>query len=164
MDRSTLKQTLQLVIRRYRYAVLILLAGLGLMLIPSGKPVQQAPGSQAVSPGLEAELAGILSKMEGAGRVEVLLTEKTGAQIHYQTDRRTDTGESGGSEQLDTVLLEEADRSRSGLIQRKDPPQYLGALIVCQGGGDPQVRLRVVRAVRCVTGLRSDQIQVVKMK
>ena len=44
------------------------------------------------------------------------------------------------------------------------PPVYLGAIIVCQGGDSPAVRLAVVEAVSNVTGIGSDRITVEKMK
>jgi len=40
----------------------------------------------------------------------------------------------------------------------------MGAVIVCQGADDPQVRLSIVDAVSKVTGLGSDKISVLKMK
>ena len=43
-------------------------------------------------------------------------------------------------------------------------PEYLGAVVVCQGANDVQVRLAVVEAVSKVTGLGADKISVLKMK
>ena len=39
-----------------------------------------------------------------------------------------------------------------------------GAVIVCQGADDPEVRLNVTNAVAAYTGLGSDKITVMKMK
>ena len=39
-----------------------------------------------------------------------------------------------------------------------------GAVIVCQGAEDPDVRLNVTNAVAAYTGLGSDKIRVIKMK
>ena len=41
-------------------------------------------------------------------------------------------------------------------------PQFRGALVVCPGGDDPQVRLAVMEAVSAVTGLGSNHISVCK--
>ena len=40
----------------------------------------------------------------------------------------------------------------------------VGAIIVCQGGDSPTVRLNIVEAVSNVTGIGSDRITVLKMK
>ena len=39
-------------------------------------------------------------------------------------------------------------------------PGAKSAVVVCPGGGDPQVRLRLVEAVSALTGLGSDRISV----
>jgi len=51
-----------------------------------------------------------------------------------------------------------------GLIQTVTPPVYLGAIVVCQGGADPSVRLAVTQAVSVITGIGTDRITVLKMK
>ena len=43
-------------------------------------------------------------------------------------------------------------------------PTYLGAVIVCQGGDSPTVKLAIVEAVSNATGLSADKITVLKMK
>ena len=149
---------------RYRYAAIILLLGLGLMLLPSGKKETPKPGEVTEQRNLSRELEQILSAVDGAGRVRVLLTEQIGAEIHYQTDCRTDTSDSGESRQEDTVLIDGEDRKKTGLVRRRDPPRYLGAVVAAQGADSPQIRLALIQAVECATGLRTDQIQVVRMK
>ncbi len=166
MEAPALIRNLPQLVHRYKYAALILLIGLGLMLLPDRQqppePTVQETAPEATD--LQGQLARILGAIDGAGRVEVLLTEKNGSETLYQTDRQTDSDESGVSEQSDTVLIDDDTRNQLGLVRRRDPPVYLGALVVCQGADSPSVRLAVVQAVQCVTGLRSDQIQVVKMK
>lgn len=39
-------------------------------------------------------------------------------------------------------------------------PQFRGALVVCPGGGDPQVRLRLIEAVSALTGLGANRVSV----
>ena len=43
-------------------------------------------------------------------------------------------------------------------------PQFQGALVVCSGGGEPTVQLRLVEAVSALTGLGADKISVCKGK
>lgn len=150
---------------RYRSAALILCVGLVLMLLPAGKGEKAPPREETpAQPELSRQLEQILSAVEGAGKVRVLLTEKTGGEIHYQTDLRSDSDEVRSSEQEDTVLVDGENRMRTGLVRRRDPPRYLGAIVVCQGAGSARVRLEITRAVQCAAGLRTDQIQVIPMK
>ena len=109
---------------------------------------------------LEQSLEILLSELAGAGRVRVLLTEQQGAQTVYQTDDVITESE----HRKDTVLVTDDHRSESGLIQQVRSPVYRGAVVLCQGAGNAQVRLAVVEAVKCATGLSSDHITVLKMK
>ena len=39
-------------------------------------------------------------------------------------------------------------------------PEYRGALVVCDGGGDSQIQLQVLQAVQALTGLNANQISI----
>ena len=118
----------------------------------------------APSVGLEQQLEALLGRIEGAGAVTVLLTEQEGPLTLYQTDSQTDADDSGSRRTDDTVLIEDENRTESGLVRQTLGPVYRGAVVLCQGADDPSVKLAVVEAVRCVTGLGADQISVQKMK
>lgn len=148
--------------KQYRYGILILLLGIGLMLLPTGKsdkkadPAQQITDTVTMSDSLEE----ILSQIEGVGKVKVMLTESSGEITIYQED----TDHSGESVREDTVLVTGESRQEMGLIRQVIPPKYQGAVVVCQGGDRAAVRLSIVDAVASVTGLTSDKITVLKMK
>ena len=153
---------------KYKHAIIVLLVGLGLMLLPTGAKDSPAPEpipvTRTENNDLESKLSAILSRVRGAGEVEVLLTVRTGGETLYQTDEDSGTGESESRKRLSTVIVEDASNQELGLVRRTDPPVYQGAVVVCQGADDPQVKLAIVEAVSCATGLGADQITVVKMK
>ena len=154
-------------IKQYRYVVLILLIGMGLMLLPGEKSEEAAPEIRETEPAessTEAKLANLLTRMEGAGKVEVLLTIASGAQTLYECDADLSTGESGGTERREVVVITDDARNEQGLVQQVNPPIYLGAVILCQGADSPAVRLSIVEAVCDATGLSADKITVLKMK
>lgn len=154
-------------IKQYRYVALILLIGMGLMLLPEGKEEEAAPDIRETEPSegsVEEKLAKILSRMEGAGNVEVLLTIGTGAETIYECDEDRSTGESGGTERREVVVITDDARNEQGLVQQVNPPTYQGAVILCQGADSPAVRLSIVEAVCDATGLTADRITVLKMK
>lgn len=162
MDWVALRANGQEAVKKYRFVLLVLLAGLLLMAIPEKKETTSVSVETSVSSQetLEEELAGILSKIQGAGKVEVLLTEYTGSETLYQTDVDQD----GSDTRRDTVIITDSGKAETGLVRQVNPPKYLGALIVCQGGDSPSVKLAVMEAVMRVTGLSSNQISVLKMK
>ena len=159
MDWVTLRSRGKELVRKYRYVLLVVLAGLFLMALPDGKNAKAAPEPEPRQD-LQTGLEEILSQIQGAGRVRVLLTQREGERTVYQTDE--DSTSSGI--RSDTVLLNGSDRSQTGLVQQVNPPTYLGAVIVCQGADSASVRLAIVSAVGSVTGLSTDKITVLKMK
>ena len=146
---------------KYRYAIVILVIGLALMMIPGKQeeiPVIPEQSQQNLGATPEERLDKILESIKGAGRVEVLLSYAAGEKILYQTD--TDSG----GQRMDTVTVTDRDRNQTGLVTQVVPAVYQGAVIVCQGGGNPSVRLAIVEAVSKYTGLGSNQIAVLEMK
>lgn len=168
MDRIAWKERPLAFLKKYRYALLVLLVGLVLMCVPEGKGKSSVQPVVAVAPEptitVEAKLEDILSQIEGAGRVQVLLTRQTGERYTYQTDDDISEDQDSSSSRQTTVIITGTDRGQQGLIRQIDPPLYLGAVIVCQGADRASVRLAIVEAVTNATGLGADKVSVLKMK
>lgn len=150
--------------KKYRYALLILILGIILMLIPTGKKQSKETtvvDTQSVNTySVSDELSEILSKIEGVGKAQVMLTVSTGEETIYQSD----SDGAIDSQDRTTVTVTDGDRNETGLIRQINPPVYLGAIVVCQGADSPSVRLEIVEAVSRITGLGTDRISVLKMK
>lgn len=163
MDRLNLTQKLHALMQKYKYALIILVIGLVLMLLP-GQDTEEST-LEAEEPtvqeqeDLESRLESLLRQIDGAGEVRVLLTLESGEEIIYQTD----SNGSDSQHASDTVIVEDSGNTESGLVRVIQSEVYRGAVVVCQGADSPSVRLAIVEAVSCATGLRSDQISVVKM-
>ena len=153
-------------IKKHRWTILVLVVGFALMILPDKAEEVPSPQiqPQAEERTLEQELEEVLSKLEGAGKVKVLLSRSAGEEVHYQTDEDIRQSESGRDQQSRTVLITGTDRTDSGLVRRVDPPVYLGAVVICQGADSASIRLSIVDAVGTATGLSTDRISVLKMK
>ena len=162
MERAEIRQRVKEAVPKYRSILLVLLVGLLLMMLPEQTETETQTITVTQEPGTstQEELEDILSRIKGAGKVQVLLTEYRGSETVFQSD----TDRSGDSIRNDTVILSRSDRAQEGLVRQVNPPVYQGALIVCQGGDVPTVKLAIVEAVMSVTGLRSTEITVLKMK
>lgn len=149
---------------KYKYAGLILLLGIGLMclpVVPSAEPEQEQP--EQIRESLpEKQLEEILSLVEGAGKVRVLLSLETGIAHEYQQDLQSDTTEDSVQMQTQTVLYQEGSDEYPVLVTTTYPT-YRGAVVVCEGADKASVQLAVIRAVSSLTGLGSDHIAVIKM-
>ncbi len=168
MDINAIILKMMELVKKYRYALLVLAVGIVLMVLPSRSrqeepPVETTEVSNLCVDQTEA-LTQILTQIHGAGKVKLLLTMNSGEKILYQTDQDTTTGENTDSVRYETVIITDGDRAQQGLIQQTIAPEYRGAIVVCQGADDAAVRLAIVEAVSNATGLGTDRISVLKMK
>lgn len=164
MDLSKLRGKAGSLIGKYKYVLVVLLVGIGLMLIPEQKDREPATTTMPAAvelPDQTEALTQILSQVQGAGRVKLLLTLAAGEQTVYQIDQNQDAA---GKINSETVIITDADRNQQGLVQKTLAPEYRGAIVLCQGAGDANVRLAIVEAVADATGLSTDRISVLKMK
>ena len=167
MDLGSIRAKSTEFVKKYRYAGIVLMIGLVLMVLPTGTRKTQSqntlPKEAVQTESVGDALAQILTKIDGAGKVEVLLSIAQGEETVYQTDDAV-SGTESTTTRADTVIITDADRNQSGLIKQINPAKYQGAIIVCQGAESASVRLAIVNAVSNITGLGTDRISVLKMK
>lgn len=167
MDWVVIRDKAGVLFRKYKYVLLVLALGLVLMWLPESgsEPEEAVPEpTTAEQTDMTAQLEQILSQIDGAGKVQVMLTESMGEEVYYQTDDDQTVTADSDSYRSDTVIVTDGDRGQSGLVRKVNPPTYRGAIVVCQGADRAAVRLAIVEAVSAVTGLGSDRISVLKMK
>ena len=142
---------------KYKYVLIILLAGLILLLLPGGSRTKAEPAAaQPIDTQMqtiqteEQRLAQLLRQISGAGQVQVLLSYRCSAERELATD---DSGQ---------PAIISAGGGAQAVELRTVSPQYLGAVVVCDGADSPQVQLAVTQAVAQFTGLSTDRISVLK--
>ena len=147
---------------KYKYVLIILLVGLILLLLPTGsktkvKTAQASPVSeQTQTQTIQAEeqrLTQLLQQINGAGQVQVLLSYRCSAERELATD---DAGE--------PTIISAGGGAQEAVELKTVSPQYLGAVVVCDGADSASVRHAIIQAVTSLTGLGSNKIAVVKMK
>ena len=73
---------------------------------------------------------------------------------------RDEERESGGVGSSTVVTVGRGSGAQAVVPLQTVAPQFRGALVVCPGGGDAQVRLKLIEAVSALTGLGADKISV----
>ena len=122
----------------------------------------------------EERLRTIVSRIEGAGNCEVLVTLENGVEYVYATeqrsssDRREDTDDSAsrltqsdGSES--SVIVVDTDSGRDGLLVTEIQPTIRGVVVVCEGGDREEVRQRIIEAVTVAMDLSAKRVCVTKL-
>lgn len=124
---------------------------------------------------LVKSLENILSKINGVGRVEVMITySETSKTIPVYNEESTqedteETDSNGGTRkitQTDTrkeVIYEEVDGNKTLITQSVISPTIEGAIITAEGASNATVKANIVQAVEAVTGIATHKIQVFEM-
>ena len=133
---------------KYKYVLIILLAGLILLLLPTGSRTKAQPQTIQAE---EQRLTTLLQQINGAGQVQVLLSYCCSAERELATD---DSGE--------PTIISAGGGAQEAVELKTVSPQYLGAVVVCDGADSPQVQLAVTQAVAQFTGLSTDHISVLR--
>lgn len=106
---------------------------------------------------LETRLATLLGQVDGAGKVQVMVTLATKEETVYAQDTRTDEN----STQQEHVLVNSGDTP--ALVETVDMPQIQGVAVVCEGGANPAVESRITQVVDVLTGVGASHISVTQM-
>lgn len=101
---------------------------------------------------LEQRLEKLISEIDGAGSVSVMVTIDTSSKRIYDRNEKTENSQQSGSDsiyesfgkQTEVVL---AGSSKEPLQIGTVQPQVRGAAVVCSGAGDPVIRERVANTV-----------------
>ncbi|MFI3227343.1 MAG: hypothetical protein R3Y09_08025 [Clostridia bacterium] len=116
----------------------------------------------------EQRLEQILSKINGVGDVSVMITTKTSTKNVYATDKNEDFSQKG--EQIDQntqteyVLISPSNSTEQPIKIYAIFPEYMGVLVVCEGGDDAEVKLEVLQAIKSLCSISSESITILKMK
>lgn len=125
---------------------------------------------------LEQKLETILSKIEGAGNVEVLITYSQSSElvpVYNESSTVSTTEESdqqGGTRKIEEnttqkeVIYEENSGQKELVTQKIINPKVEGAIILAEGAEDSTVKTNIVQAVEAVTGIATHKIQVFTSK
>lgn len=89
---------------------------------------------------LEERLCGLISQIDGVGKVSVMVTIDRTERAVYEKNSRLDSGAQDYSEETEVVL---AGSSKEPLRVGTVMPIVRSAAIVCDGASDPVIRERV---------------------
>lgn len=151
-------------LKRFQYVGLVLLLGVLLLAFPltsekeaktTDQKEQQAAEEVDVET-LERRLQAIITQIDGVGQADVLVTLSAGSRQILAADEKV--GES--TTETETVLTKDSGSGQSAVTVQTIYPTYQGVLVVCDGGGDPTVKLQVLNALKALTGLSSEQISI----
>lgn len=121
---------------------------------------------------LQNELARVLSNINGAGKVEVLITfDGTTEKVIANTKSVHTNSTNGSGEVISTtttttetpIIISSNGSSKLYVIEEK-MPQIKGVIIVAEGAKNAKIRLELMRAAQTVLNVNANSIEIFAMK
>lgn len=126
---------------------------------------------------LEKRLEAILSQVEGAGELKVMVTASCSSELVVAQElkkEKTTTQETVGqgdtrnieSEKSENAVVITEDKNGRGtpLVLKEEVPKIEGVVIVAQGGDDVLVKDSIIKAAEALLNVPAHKVQVLKMK
>ncbi len=126
---------------------------------------------------LEKRVEEIVSAMEGAGRVKVMITVSDTGTMVLEQNRETaesnleETDNAGGSRkstensrQEETVYKKDADGNEIPYVVQRKLPEITGVVVTAEGAGNSKVKENIIGAVGVLFNLNEHRIKVIRMK
>ncbi|MBO5244895.1 MAG: hypothetical protein J6B02_02220 [Selenomonadales bacterium] len=169
-----------------RYPRLLLMGVLGLLLMMGSPMLESEPAEEAMTEAVrtdstlrteeavwEDKLKRILSAIDGAGEVEVIVQIEEEKRIEHEKNRthekRSMTEGKSGAVTIEEKITEELPMQRENgtempVISRALRPSVKGVLVIAEGGTSSAVRADIRDAVRTATGVPSYRVKVLAKK
>lgn len=124
----------------------------------------------------EKETKEILEKVEGVGKVKVMITlsaseKRIALEDSDTTDSETkETDKSGGQREIENIqskretVLVKKDGEDTPYVVQISSPEVAGVVVVAQGAGSSQIQAEIIDAIQALFSLEAHKIRVMKMK
>ncbi|MBR5501986.1 MAG: hypothetical protein IKV55_03015 [Oscillospiraceae bacterium] len=160
-------------------AAVMLLLGLALVLSGSINNQQAIPAAatedaaqtdiQLYEQQMEQRLTELLSAVQGAGEVQVMVTVETSESYEYasnamQSDDYDIAPQTTRQESIleESVIIVRGENGDEALLVARHLPKIMGVAVICEGGDDIYVKQSMIEAVSILCGIPSNRISVCK--
>ena len=110
---------------------------------------------------MENQLKRILEKIDGVGKVDVMVTVVGTEEYIYAEEEKIKTGENDSSEEKQYVIIG-SNGDKQALLKKIVSPEISGVVIICEGGDSNIIKERVYNTISAVLNISSQKIYVTK--
>ncbi len=115
---------------------------------------------------IESKLIDVLSKVDGAGSVSVMVTVDGSPELIYANEQdKTSSSNTSGTTTSSTYsspIIIDANGSSSALVMTEVLPAVKGVIVVSSGAGNVAIRLNLLKAVSTLLDISTEQVTVLK--
>ena len=164
-DKPSTKKPINKRIFKFEYILIAILVALLFCLFLSGSGFLSFEGSTAKTFSseyesiMEEKLEKLLSDIDGAGTVSVMISTDGTAKLEYL--KNTQTKRENGIEIIEetTVLV-----NGKPYVTKEYYPEILGVVVVCQGSENVKVKMAITEVITTVLPVTSENIRILKKK
>lgn len=138
-------------------ALVILIIGVILMTSVSGGKAKKEVKQTFDVAAQEDRLENILSAIEGAGHVKVMITYRGGSEQRLAYEIKSETEENSHQEDKRAVMS-----GNSPVVVRELYPEVRGVIVVAEGAGDINIKRALTEAVSASMGIGVSNVRVYK--
>ena len=146
--------------------IIVCMLGAGVvMLMGKGTANVTSVKSENVSVSdINRDLEKILSRVEGAGRVNVLINYNQSGEKILAYDMESNVNEKESGKENNTKSEVVYDGNKMPVILKEYMPRVEGVIIVAQGGNIENVKKQLIAGTVALLGIDEHKIEVLKMK
>lgn len=111
---------------------------------------------------IEGKLEEAISTISGAGRTNVMITFDSSSEFVYAANsfRSSDTEE---TEEKDEFVIIDGKNGEEAILLKMNKAEVRGVLVICEGGGNPIVREKIIEALCALLDIPSNKVSVAEM-
>ncbi|MBQ9982633.1 MAG: hypothetical protein IJP18_08700 [Oscillospiraceae bacterium] len=116
---------------------------------------------------MEVKLEKILGKIEGVGKVSVMITVDGTEEYIYAKEEKASISQNNDNKNTESenkYVFVQKEGNKEALLKKVINPDISGVVVVCEGGGVSSVREKVCNAVSVSLGIPTNRIYVDSLK
>ena len=107
---------------------------------------------------LENKLENVLARVDGAGKVDVIITLDKGFEYIYVTEEETRTTSNGTVITTSSIVMVDGEP----VLQEEIYPTISGIVVVAEGANDVNVKLNMISILQTIIEVNSSKINIIK--
>lgn len=111
---------------------------------------------------LEQEVERLISEVDGAGKVSVMLTYESDEEKIYAKDTEREIQGDNETQSSDRHIIVDSSEGETGLIVKRIYPEIRGVAVVCTGADNPVVRSEISALVSALFDIGSNRISIAR--
>lgn len=146
------------------FAIVLFAFVAGIIMLTSGGESVKNISTETSTNAIDSRLEEVLSQVEGAGKVKVLINYRQSGEKILAYDMESNTNAKDNSTENNSKSEVVYDGNKMPVVLKEYMPKVEGVIIVAQGGNVESVKRQLISGTVALLGIDEHKIEVLKMK